>query len=451
MRTKLVCILLIIGMFFSPSLVIAQDELTQTYSSPDSRISFSYPQGWIALEIDTETVRLFSSQDVIDRVFTGDPTLYPGEVNAAFLGAEAGMFSEAPTDASPTQRLLTLLASLTEVSETRTSTTTTNGRAAAFAELTDFEGMDGIVFVIDIGDGFIAATFFFAPGEFSHLESTIMAMVDSFSYGASTPFDTATHSSGFISQYPRDPDCLRVQTYNIHGGYTPKSVSNLENVARLTQLNGADISLIQEVNYSDAEWLANELGMVWVFYQLDDTGIAVLSRVPIIGFHSLSLPDNGSAGVLYVQLDPDQLAGDPLSKELGNLDVYNVYLGEYTEDTQDQSQQITSLLNWIATQQAPTWANRIILGGSFNFGPDNPLYLAFSGPSMTDPFSGLSAEDAATVYFTDGTAARYDYLWTLNLPLGSAGVDHSPEATETSDHRPAIVAFSRREGLHCPP
>src|SRR5690606_28118854 len=51
----------------------------------------------------------------------------------------------------------------------------------------------------------------------------------------------------------------------------------------------------------------------------------------------------------------------------------------------------------------------------------------------------------------NGTAARYDYLWTFNLPLIGMAIDQSPEAAQASDHRPAIVAVARRDGLTCPP
>ena len=102
------------------------------------------------------------------------------------------------------------------------------------------------------------------------------------------------------------------------------------------------------------------------------------------------------------------------------------------------------MLDWVAANHAPNWADRIILGGTFNFGPDSPLYVALDNPAIKDPFAGLRYEDTMTVYLVDGTAARYDYLWTFNLPLNSAGIDHSPEAANASEHRAAIVAISRR-------
>ncbi len=92
-----------------------------------------------------------------------------------------------------------------------------------------------------------------------------------------------------------------------------------------------------------------------------------------------------------------------------------------------------------------------MLGGTFNFPPNSSLYQALNNPVFTDPFAGLWIEDTMTVYLVDGTSARYDYLWTANLPLNSAGIDHSPEAANASDHRSPIVAVSRRAGVQCAP
>jgi len=117
------------------------------------------------------------------------------------------------------------------------------------------------------------------------------------------------------------------------------------------------------------------------------------------------------------------------------------------------------MLDWIAAWHNPAWNDRIVVGGTFNFGPDSPLYrgpdsplyAALGNPALQDPVASLRAEEAMTVFLVDGTAARFDYLWTYRLPLTGAMVDQSPEAARTSDHRSTIVAVSRREGIVCPP
>ncbi len=272
-----------------------------------------------------------------------------------------------------------------------------------------------------------------------------------------------------IVRRPANADCLRVGTFNIHGGYSEFFDPNLDRVAELIQLNGTDIVLLQEVDtgrlasygIDQVMWLARRLDMEATFFPQNEAleGIAVLSRVPITGMQGLELPSQGNqAAVMHVELDPDRLVADPA--QLGRLHIYNAWLGfreaerngqPVPEGEQDQNRQLQTMLNWVAANHAPAWTDRIILGGTFNFGPDSPLYIALDNPAIKDPFAGLRFEDTMTVYLVDGTAARYDYLWTFNLPLNSAGIDHSPEAANASDHRAAIVAISRRSGVACPP
>jgi endonuclease/exonuclease/phosphatase family metal-dependent hydrolase len=147
--------------------------------------------------------------------------------------------------------------------------------------------------------------------------------------------------------------------------------------------------------------------------------------------------------------------------------VYNTWLGfrvaerngqPVPEGEQDQNRQMRTMLDWIAAQHAPNWTDRILLGGTFNFGPDSPLYRLLrmdqlENPAILDPFAGLRNENVNTLYLVDGTAARFDYLWVFNVPIRGMLIDNSPEAANTSDHRPAIVAISRRQGadLTCAP
>lgn len=284
-------------------------------------------------------------------------------------------------------------------------------------------------------------------------------------------FGGATAAVDNVVRRPLNADCLRVGTYNVHGGYSQFFDPNLEPVAELIQLNGMDIVLLQEVDtgrlasfgVDQVLWLARRLNMEAAFFPQNEAlqGLAVLSRVPIVAMQGHELPSEGNqAAVMHVELDPDRLVADPLGEQIGNLHVYNAWLGfreaerngqPVPEGEQDQNRQLQATLNWIAAMHGPAWTDRVMIGGTFNFGPDSPLYIALNNPAIKDPFAGLRVEDTMTVFLVDGTAARYDYLWTFNLPLNSAGIDHSPEAANASDHRAAIVAISRREGVTCPP
>ena len=119
------------------------------------------------------------------------------------------------------------------------------------------------------------------------------------------------------------------------------------------------------------------------------------------------------------------------------------------EAEQDQNRQMDSLLNWIAIKHGPSASDRIMLGGTFNYGPDSPQYRRLrmdelENPGIQDLLAGLRAE-SATLTLVDGTAARYDYPWVFNLPITGTIIDHSPEAMHASDHRPAIVAVGRHQ------
>ena len=289
-------------------------------------------------------------------------------------------------------------------------------------------------------------------------------------------FAGASLASPEVVRRPLNVDCLRAATFNLHGGYSQFFDPNLERAAQLIELNGVDIVLLQEVDtgrlasfgVDQAMWLARRLNMEWAFFPQNEElqGLAVLSRVPIEDTEGLLLPSEGNqAGVMHATLAPERLTADPMAGDIGDLHVYNAWLGfriaerdgrPVPEGEQDQNRQMQALLNWVAARHGPDWTDRVILGGTFNYGPDSPLYGVLrmgemENPAIKDPFAGLRAEDALTVFLVDGTAARYDYLWTFNLPLTGAMVDQSPEAANTSDHRSAIVAIARREGIMCPP
>jgi endonuclease/exonuclease/phosphatase family metal-dependent hydrolase len=281
-------------------------------------------------------------------------------------------------------------------------------------------------------------------------------------------FAGATTAAETPVRRPINPDCLRVATYNIHGGYSQFFDPNLERVADLVELNGADIVLLQEVEtgrmssygVDQVLWLARRLDMESAFFAQNEAtqGLAVLSRVPIVDVEGHLLPSEGNqAAVMHVALSPERLISAPIPVELGDLHIYNAWLGfreaerdgqPVPDDQQDQKRQLTDLLNWIAARHSPNWTDRILLGGTFNFGPDSPRYAEVP---MIDPFRDLREENAMTVYLVDGSRARYDYLWSFNVPFNGILIDNSREAGNASDHRSAILSINRREGITCQP
>jgi endonuclease/exonuclease/phosphatase family metal-dependent hydrolase len=191
-------------------------------------------------------------------------------------------------------------------------------------------------------------------------------------------------------------------------------------------------------------------------------GLAVLSRVPIVSAQGLKLPSEGDqAAAMRIALDPERLVADPVASQLGYLYVYNVWLGfrvierngqPIPEGEQDQNRQLRALLSWIAAWHGATWTDRIVLGGTFNYDPGSPLYTELSHRGLIDPISSMISKEAMTVFLVDGAEARYDYLWTFNIPLekGRADIHKDADTDNASDHRPVVIQFPRHKGVTCP-
>jgi endonuclease/exonuclease/phosphatase family metal-dependent hydrolase len=262
---------------------------------------------------------------------------------------------------------------------------------------------------------------------------------------------------------PLDPNCLRVATLNIHGGFTQFFAPNLDMVADTILRSGADIVLLQEVetgritsgSIDQAEYLANRLNMNATFFAQNEElqGLAVLSRLDDISANGANLSSTGAqAGLQYVTYSID---------ESGPLHVYNVWLGLRLRDDsgqilpdqqQDQVRQFEEVNRLVAANhfgagnrnEAP---DRVVVGGTFNFDEDSPLYREWSETVLQDPFIGLFAERRDTLFTVDGRSARYDYIWLLNLVPSGINID---QRNLTSDHRPSVVAVGREAGRTCP-
>jgi endonuclease/exonuclease/phosphatase family metal-dependent hydrolase len=294
------------------------------------------------------------------------------------------------------------------------------------------------------------------PWRSGKLSETLLSLmvVVSLTLGASTA------AAPVPLRRPLNPECLRVVTYNIHGGYTQLFAPNLEAVAQSLERSGADVILLQEVeagllrsgSHDQAYWLAQRLNMRAEFYPLNERlqGLAILSRLDSRQATGALLSSTAAqAGVQYVTYALD---------EGGDLHLYNVWLGfrlrgedgqalpEGLQDQNIQQAEVTRLLaaNHFGADEAGL--DRVILGGTFNYDEDSPLYADLASTILRDPFEGLFAENRETLFLVDGRGARYDYLWLLNLLPSGVAIDQNNLA---SDHRPAIVEVGRQSDRPC--
>ncbi|MFP4322367.1 MAG: endonuclease/exonuclease/phosphatase family protein [Anaerolineales bacterium] len=256
---------------------------------------------------------------------------------------------------------------------------------------------------------------------------------------------------------PLTPDCLRVLSLNINGGYTQFFAPNLELVADTIALSGADVALLQEVDtgrltsggVDQALWLANRLNMHASFFPLNEDlqGLLVLSRLdPNQTEGALLTSENAAqAGVQYITYRLD---------DGGDLHVYNVWLSFQVADVpleqQAQFVQQEEIYRLVAANHfAPDadQSDRVVLGGSFKYGEESVLYDRWAETVLIDPFTGLFEERRNTVFTVDNERARWDYIWLSNLVPSGISID---QRNAVSDYRPSLVAVGRQTGQGCP-
>ncbi len=241
-------------------------------------------------------------------------------------------------------------------------------------------------------------------------------------------------------------DQMRVATYNIHGGYDQYYNSNLDAVARAIQESGANVVLMQEVEagrmtsfgVDESLWLARRLGMDRRFFATNEglQGLAVLSNIPIAFDDGRLLTSIANqTGVQRVQVlpTPDVV-----------VTLYNMWLSPLLEisngqtvetQEQDQEQQLNEIFAAYVRQACSPALGRTVIGGTMYNVPDSPLVEQMKNAQFSDPFAGLPLELSATFVRDGFPPARFDYLWTCNLPsTGAIVLNDSP-----SDHRLAVA------------
>lgn len=225
---------------------------------------------------------------------------------------------------------------------------------------------------------------------------------------------------------PATDDSFRVATYNIHYGYDTFWHLSLEDQAQTIEASGADVVMLQEVDtgrptsymIDDAMWLARRLGMKEVYLPTLEhlTGIALLSRYPILDADTLLLPSHlEQTGIIWAELD---VSGEPVN-------AFAIWMGLEPEE---RARQLDAALPFINAHPGPA-----AFGGDFNSTPDSPVYARIQGAGFVDPFvsPGLAPPTDPAINPTK----RIDFVWLRDLPPLNAQVLGST----ASDHRLVVV------------
>jgi endonuclease/exonuclease/phosphatase family metal-dependent hydrolase len=223
---------------------------------------------------------------------------------------------------------------------------------------------------------------------------------------------------------------LHVATYNMHYGYDDAWHLTLEAEARAIEAAGADVVALQEVDTGrptsymadDALWLARRLGMREVYLPCVErlTGIALLSRYPILQSKGLLLPSElEQTGILWASLD---VSGR-------SVNAFATWMGL---EPGERARQLDAALPFMAGHPGPA-----TYGGDFNSTPDSPEYSRIAAAGFVDPFPALGLGSP----FTDPAInpdKRIDFVWLRDLTPTAAEVSEAL----ASDHRLVVVQVS---------
>ena len=237
----------------------------------------------------------------------------------------------------------------------------------------------------------------------------------------------------FVVAFPRHQpppeagNSFRVATYNIHYGYDTYWHLGLEEQARTIEDSGADVVMLQEVDtgrptsymIDDAMWLARRLDMREVYLPTMEhlTGIALLSRYPILETDALLLPSElEQTGIIWAELD---IGGE-------SVNAFAIWMGL---NAKERARQLDAALPFLEAHPGPA-----AFGGDFNSMPDSPVYARTENAGFEDPFVTLDLGSPPTDPAIN-PAKRIDFVWLRELvPLDAQVLD-----SIASDHRLVVV------------
>ncbi|MGE7602367.1 endonuclease/exonuclease/phosphatase family protein [Peribacillus sp. NPDC097675] len=234
---------------------------------------------------------------------------------------------------------------------------------------------------------------------------------------------------------------VKVMSFNIHHGVGIDGILDMERIARIVEVEGAEIIGLQEVDnqwsersdFEDqAEWLAQRLNMHYIYMANIDRapfktgknrrqyGAAILSAYPIVHAQNYLLTKIGESeqrGLLEIVID---IKGY-------KINVYNTHLALTANERHIQLNEIIQISH---AKKGPK-----VLMGDFNTTPQSKELLSISS-HYNDAFAD---QNEAYTYDAEGIPKRIDYIFTSKeIKTSQAKVIYTPG----SDHYPIIVTLT---------
>lgn len=251
------------------------------------------------------------------------------------------------------------------------------------------------------------------------------------------------------SPAPHAPGPIRVMVYNIHAGKDAAGIHNLERVAELLGSGDIDLVLLQEVDRGtlrsggedQPRVLEERTGLDAVFgrtldYQGGEYGIAVLSRLPVVGQRMRELvvePRQERAGGSY---EPRGVLLTTLRSGAGPLHVLNTHL-DASRDDRYRLQEVEQLLH--VADSLRTLGGRVMIGGDLNAEPNSAVIARLLDAGWRDAWTVCGSGDGLT-FPADAPVKRIDYLF---LSEGLQCRDAWVQRTTVSDHLPLVIVLEQ--------
>ena len=245
----------------------------------------------------------------------------------------------------------------------------------------------------------------------------------------------------FCAVNPLSAQRIKVITYNIHHCNPPaqKGVIDTDSIACVLRSSGAEIALLQEVDYKSNRVggmdqpleLSQKSGMPYYrFFKAinipgGEYGIMILSKYPISSSRSYMLAaiEDGEqrvVGIIEVKISDNE-----------TITVACTHLDLPDKIRELQVRQLDSLLMPVETP--------LILGGDFNSSPDSPeiKFMLNKFKSSTDKFN--------KTYPNLNPNVCIDYIFT-NRNIGVKFLSHKVlDNVNSSDHLPVVVEFKMKK------
>jgi endonuclease/exonuclease/phosphatase family metal-dependent hydrolase len=240
-------------------------------------------------------------------------------------------------------------------------------------------------------------------------------------------WDTPKHAGG-------DGFPVRVMTYNLHNGFGTNGALEMEELARVIEVQMPDIVALQEVSRGWAingsmdmlEWLSQRLKMPYIYGATTGPlwGNAILTRYPVLEFQEVSLPPRSLPllrGFLWARLD----IGDGQQ-----IHVINTHFHHLEEDGKIRENQSRVLLKFMAG------TNQTVLMGDLNASPFDDEIALLQRAGLKDALAEIIP---GYTYPSDDPTKRLDYIMvTQDLTAEQPMIPYST----ASDHLPVVANIS---------